>query len=97
MAGCPVLMLWTAPTTGIAMCPIAVTVAERRESAYGYELPWAGIVNTKPSQHDLHALIGNGSCLAYGGNLPKAVIQCRWTESPTNRKLWPEPRSDGGR
>jgi hypothetical protein len=30
-------MLWTAPTTGIAMCQNAVDVAERLESAFGYK------------------------------------------------------------
>ena len=30
-------MLWTASTTGIAMCQYTVDVAERLESAYGYE------------------------------------------------------------
>ena len=29
------LMQWTAPTTGIAMCQNAVAVEGRRESAYG--------------------------------------------------------------
>ena len=32
----PLLMQWTSPTTGIAMDQNAVTVEERRESAYGY-------------------------------------------------------------
>jgi hypothetical protein len=31
------MMQWTAPTAGIAMCQNAVEVAERLESAYGYE------------------------------------------------------------
>ncbi len=30
-------MLWAAPTTGIAICQIAVAIADRRESAYGYK------------------------------------------------------------
>jgi hypothetical protein len=34
----------------------------------GYELPWTAIVIAEPSPLELHALIGNGSCLAYGGN-----------------------------
>ena len=29
-------MLWTAPTTGIAMCQSAVAIEEQRESAFGY-------------------------------------------------------------
>jgi hypothetical protein len=29
------LMLWTAPATGIAMCNIAVALEQQRESAYG--------------------------------------------------------------
>ncbi len=33
----PVLMLWTVPATGIAMCQNAVDAAERLESAFGYE------------------------------------------------------------
>ncbi len=32
---CPLLMRWTAPATGIAMCNIQVAVAELPESAYG--------------------------------------------------------------
>ncbi len=32
---CPLLMRWTAPTTGIAMRQDTVDVAERFESAYG--------------------------------------------------------------
>ncbi len=38
------------------------------KSAPGYQPPWAGIVKAMPSPLELHALIGNGSCLAYGGN-----------------------------
>ena len=34
---CLLLMLWTAPATGIVMCQIAAAVVRRRESAYGYE------------------------------------------------------------
>ena len=30
-------MLWTAPTTGIAMCQSTIVIAERRESGYGYK------------------------------------------------------------
>ena len=30
-----VVMLWTAPATGIAMCQSAIAVEERLESAYG--------------------------------------------------------------
>jgi len=30
-------MRWTAPTTGIAMCPILTAREEQRESANGYE------------------------------------------------------------
>ena len=37
-------------------------------SAFGYELPWTGIVIAEPNPLELHALIGNGSCLTYGGN-----------------------------
>ena len=33
------MMRWTVPTTGIAMCKIAVAVEEWLESARGYELP----------------------------------------------------------
>ncbi len=33
----PLMMLWTAPATGVAMCQNAVDVAERLESAYGYK------------------------------------------------------------
>jgi hypothetical protein len=36
MLGCPVLMQWAAPTTGIAMCPIPTALEERREFAVGY-------------------------------------------------------------
>ncbi len=61
------LMLWTAPTTGIAICPISTALEERRESAYGYKPTWAGLVKDQPSPPDLHALICNGFCLAYGG------------------------------
>ncbi len=61
------LMQWTAPATGIAMCQYVVALAATRESAYGYKPTWAGLVKTEPSPHDLHALIGNESCLAYGG------------------------------
>ncbi len=39
-----------------------------RMTASGYELPWTAIVIAEPSPLELHALIGNGSCLAYGGN-----------------------------
>ncbi len=35
----PLVMQWTAPITGIAMCQSAVAVVELRESAYGYTLP----------------------------------------------------------
>jgi hypothetical protein len=42
-------MLWMERATGIAMCQIAVAVAERGESAYGYKPPWAGFVDTQPS------------------------------------------------
>ena len=30
-------MGWTAPTTGIAMCPIPTALQALRESAYGYK------------------------------------------------------------
>ncbi len=33
----PLMMLWTAPATGVAMCQNAVDVAEQLESAYGYK------------------------------------------------------------
>ena len=33
----PIQMRWTAPTTGIAMCPIPTALEERRESAVGYK------------------------------------------------------------
>ncbi len=36
-------------------------------SALGYEPPWMGIIEAQPGPHDLHALIGNGSCLAHCG------------------------------
>ena len=51
------LMQWTAPTAGIAMCQSVVAIADRRESAYGYEPTRAGLVETLPGPHDLHALI----------------------------------------
>ncbi len=51
------LILWMARATGIAMCQIAVAVAERGESAHGYKPPWAGQVEAQPSPLDLHALI----------------------------------------
>ncbi len=54
---CRLLMQWTAPTAGIAMCHIAVAVEGRRESAYGYKPIWAGQVDTQPSPNELHALI----------------------------------------
>ncbi len=38
----PLLMLWTAPATGIAMCHIAVIVV-RRESVLGYERLLSGV------------------------------------------------------
>ena len=56
-AECRQLMRWTAPTAGIEMRHIAVAVEGRRESAYGYELPWAGMVDAQPSLNELHALI----------------------------------------
>ena len=31
------MMLWMAPTTGIAMCPVSTALEERGESAYGYK------------------------------------------------------------
>ncbi len=34
-AECRLLMRWKAPTAGIAMCHIAVAIADRRESAFG--------------------------------------------------------------
>jgi len=30
-------MLWTGPTTGIAICQISTVLEVRRESAYGYK------------------------------------------------------------
>ncbi len=51
------LMLWMARATGIAMCQIPVAVAELRESGCGYKPTRAGLVETQPSPHDLHALI----------------------------------------
>ncbi len=39
----PLLMLWTAPATGIAMCPIPTVLEERRESAHGYERKFRGV------------------------------------------------------
>ncbi len=38
-------------------CQRAVHFVERLESAYGYELPWTGIVKAMPSPPQLHALI----------------------------------------
>ena len=32
----PLLMQWTAPTTGIAVCHRAVALEQQRKSAYGY-------------------------------------------------------------
>ncbi len=66
-AECRLLLRWTAPTAGIEMRQIAVAVEGRHESAYGYEPTWAGQVESQPSPHELHALIGSGSCLAHGG------------------------------
>jgi hypothetical protein len=34
---CPLLMQWTAPATGIAMCQNLVVIEERLESAFGYK------------------------------------------------------------
>ena len=34
MPQCSLLMQWTAPTIGIAMCPTVTTLKEWRESAY---------------------------------------------------------------
>ncbi len=38
-------------------------------SASGYELPWTGIINAKPSPHNLHALITLG--LTRNGNISR--------------------------
>jgi len=38
-ASCPLLMQWTAPTTGIAVCQSAIAVVERRKSPLGYQPP----------------------------------------------------------
>ena len=43
-------MLWMERATGIAMCQIAVDIAERLKSAYGYEPTRAGPVETQPSR-----------------------------------------------
>ncbi len=51
---CPLLMLWTAPNTGIAMCQNAVEVAERLESAYGYNLP------SEPPHHHVRSSPNSG-------------------------------------
>ena len=40
--GLLLLMQWTAPTTGIAMCQSAVAIAERRESPLGYSETFSG-------------------------------------------------------
>ncbi len=61
------LMQRTVPASGIAMCQNVVALAATRESASGYKPTWAGQVEAQPSLHVLHALIGTGSCLAYGG------------------------------
>ena len=47
--------------------PTCVSVEGCEESAYGYEPTWAGQVEAQPSPHEIHALIGNESCPAYGG------------------------------
>ncbi len=57
----PFLMQRTAPFTGIAMCPIAVAVAERRESAFGYKQTLAGLKTT--------------SALHPGADLPGGVAE----------------------
>ncbi len=44
------LRLWMARATGIAMSQIAVDIAERLKSAYGYEPTRAGPVETQPSR-----------------------------------------------
>ena len=61
------LMRWMARATGIEMFDIAVANMEPGESASGYELTWAEQVETQSCPQDLHALIGNGFCLAYVG------------------------------
>ena len=39
------------------MCHIALATEERRESAVGYKPTWTGLVEARPSSHELHALI----------------------------------------
>ncbi len=50
-------MLWTPPATDNVMYQFAVSFVESGMSVRGYELPWAGMVETQPNPHDLHALI----------------------------------------
>ena len=49
------MMLWTAPATGIAMCPIPTALEERRESAVGYKRksgpPLRHVRSTPDSRH----------------------------------------------
>ncbi len=66
----PVLMLWTAPATGIAMCPIPTALEERRESAVGYKQTLAGL-KTTPALHPGADLPGG---VAEGPFLTQAVL-----------------------
>ena len=61
----------TAPFTGIAMCPIAVAVAERRESAFGYKQTLAGLKTTSasPPGADVPGGVAEGPFLTHLGHI----------------------------
>ncbi len=74
------LMLWTAPTTGIAICPISTALEERRESAYGYKQT-SSHLKLRSALHpasDILDRVGNDRCGS------KAEVQ----RGPRNVRCW---------
>ena len=90
---CPLLMRWTAPATGIAMCQSAVAVVDRRESPFGYKCAYEAaqtwsVVTPTPGVNAESAVIGvqltrigigdEGDCCRVGpGNFTPSPSQNR--------------------
>ena len=79
-------MLWTAPTTGIAMCPSPTNFAESGESVHGYKRPSAERPKTQPLRDPAFARRGSGLATSRPLALAAAPLCC-----------YGPPRSDHGR